>query len=132
MSGESDTRLRLAARLNWDYEVRPEELLAVIDGRIDKAGPFDRNRLLVRSLERLTWHKVVELWGADRLAAIDILPLIGRLRSRELRRRYGFVFRLLRKEAVPSSGWGPELRGRVRSGLLSNRWDRPQPRVRQP
>lgn len=124
--GDPDTRLRLAAGLNWDYEVRPEELLAVIDGRMEKAGPFDRDRLLVRSQERLTWLKVVELWGADRLAAVDIRPLLGRVRSPELRRRYDFVFRLLRKEVVPSSGWGPELRGRVRSGLLSHRWDRTQ------
>jgi hypothetical protein len=53
-----DERISLAENLNWDYEIDASELLDVIDGKIPKAGPFDAPRLLVRSLERLSWHRM--------------------------------------------------------------------------
>ena len=52
-------RYELVKALNWDYQVNPEDLLAVVEGKLPKAGPFDAERLLVRSLERLTWYAVL-------------------------------------------------------------------------
>ena len=52
----------------------------------------------------------------DRLRLASILK---RLKSSEFRRRYAFVFGLLRKEAVSPSGWGLEARRRMQDGLFS-------------
>ncbi len=120
-------RLALVGRLNWDYDVDPGELLSVIDGTLTKAGPFDTERLLVRSLERLGWYAVLALWGADHLAKMNPDSILPRIRSPELRKRYEFAFKLLRGEALPATGWSTELRRRVRHGFLSHRWDRTQP-----
>jgi hypothetical protein len=73
-----EERMRLAASLNWDYEIDASELLEVIDGLTPKAGPFDAQRVLVRSLERLSWHRIVALWGIERLLAIYDLHAICR------------------------------------------------------
>jgi len=125
--GKASDRLELVKRLNWDYDVEPEMLLQVIDGTMLKAGPFDADRLLVRSLERLGWYSVIALWGKTRLAGFAIDAVLPRLRSAELRKRYEFSFKLLRGEIISAAGWSPELRSRVRNGFLSHRWDRAQP-----
>jgi hypothetical protein len=127
-----EDRLRLAAGLNWDYDVDVSVLLEVIDGSSLKAGPFDAQRLLVRSLERLSWHRIVALWGIDRLLAVYEPSLLSRIRSSEFRRRYAFVFGLLRNEAVPTTGWSPEMRRRMQDGLFSHRWYRAKPGLLQP
>ena len=119
-----EDRLRLAAGLNWDYDVEAAALLEVIDGQVPEAGPFDARKLLVRSLERLSWHRIVALWGADRLLAVYDPSLLSRIRSSEFRRRYAFAFGLLRNEAVSSPGWSPEMRRRMQDGLFSHRWYR--------
>jgi hypothetical protein len=126
---DHEKRLHLAERLNWDYDVDPALLLAVIDGKMDKVGPFDADRLMVRSLERLSWYAVVALWGMDRLTIFPISTVLPRLRSVELRRRYDYAFRLLRNETLPTAGWSTEMRSQLRHGLFSHRWDRTQPHI---
>ena len=51
--------------LNWDYLDKREDMLAVIEGKLDSSGAFTRDKLFVRSLERLPWHYVVCLWGIE-------------------------------------------------------------------
>ena len=120
-------RYELVKALNWDYQVNPEDLLAVVEGKIPNAGPFYAERLLVRSLERLTWYAVLNLWGLDRLLEIYKPGLLRRIRSSELRRRYEFLFRLLRNEPVSPPGWSAEMRRRIQRGILSHRWYRKWP-----
>ena len=76
-----EERLRLVASLNWDYDADPSSMLDVIDGLILKVEPFDARRLLVRSLERLTWHRIVALWGVERLLAVYDPMVLSRIRS---------------------------------------------------
>jgi hypothetical protein len=120
-------RLELVKRLNWDYDIEPEMLLKVIDGAMMQAGPFNAERLLVRSLERLSWYSVIALWGTSRLSRFKMDAVLPRLRSSELRKRYEFAFKVLQGEIISPVGWCPELRSRVRNGFFSHRWDRAQP-----
>ena len=48
-----EEKLKLMRSLNWDYTTTPEDMLAVVEGELDKAGPFDKTFLFVRSLQRL-------------------------------------------------------------------------------
>ena len=100
-----EERLRLVASLNWDYDADPSSMLEVIDGLVLKTGPFDARRLLVLSLERLSWHRIVALWGVERLLAVYDPTVLSRIRSPEFRRRFAFVFGVLRNEVVsPQDG----------------------------
>lgn len=52
-----EKKLELVKSLCWDYDVSLQSMLDVIEGRAESAdGVFDREKLLVRSLERLPWH----------------------------------------------------------------------------
>lgn len=77
ITSTSFDRLALVERLNWDYDVEPQQFLAVIDGAASKAGPFNAERLLVRSLERLSWYAVIALWGAERISFSPVGPRKG-------------------------------------------------------
>ncbi|MDR3337119.1 MAG: hypothetical protein LBT16_07940, partial [Treponema sp.] len=74
-----EEKLKLMRNLNWDYKVSPEEMLAVLEGALEKAGPFDRGFLFQRSLERLPWHFLIALWGVEAAKELYTPELARRL-----------------------------------------------------
>lgn len=48
-----------------DYKTSSKKMLAVVKGEKTSAEPFDKNIIFVRSLQRLSWHKIIFLWGAE-------------------------------------------------------------------
>jgi hypothetical protein len=54
-------KIHLMKILNWDYLDTYEDMLSVIEGRINTSGAFTQDKLFVRSLERLPWHYVTAL-----------------------------------------------------------------------
>jgi len=40
-----EEKLEFMRTLNWDYLVTPEDMLYVLEGKKEKAGPFDRTFL---------------------------------------------------------------------------------------
>jgi hypothetical protein len=120
-----EKKLSCMSSLNWDYTTSPEDMLAVLEGRIEKAGPFDQKTLLVRSLERLHWEYVAALWGIETIKKLYTPELSRRIRPKSRRRLFDFAVGILRKEPVSPSGWGSEYSESVRYAFLSDRWDRP-------
>jgi hypothetical protein len=47
-----DKKIKILSSLNWDYTTFPEDMLAVVEGRLGKARPFDQDFLFVRFPER--------------------------------------------------------------------------------
>jgi hypothetical protein len=120
-----EEKLSYMSSLNWDYTTSPEDMLAVLEGRIEKAGPFDQKTLLVRSLERLHWEYVVALWGIEKIKKLYTPELSRRIWPKGRRRLFDFAIGILRKEPVSPSGWGSEYSESVRDTFLSDRWNRP-------
>lgn len=111
----------------WDYQVRGDRLLQVLHGLREREGPFDQEKLLLRGLERLPWHEVLDFIGKDRLKELVTPERIARPRFPEQRRRYERIRKILQGETVSFSGWDPRQREAYRRSLLSNRWYRAQP-----
>jgi hypothetical protein len=120
-----EEKLAYMASLNWDYTTSPEDMLAVLEGRIKKAGPFDQKTLLVRSLERLHWEYVAALWGVEKIKELYTPELSRRIWPKGRRRLFDFAVGILRKEPVSPSGWGSEHSKSVRNTFFSDRWNRP-------
>lgn len=108
----------------WDYHVQGDRLLDVLLGLREKEGPFEQDKLLLRVLERLPWHDVLELTGKDLLKQLLTSERIARLRLPEQRKRYDRIRKILQGESVSFSGWDPRHREAYRRSLLSNRWYR--------
>jgi hypothetical protein len=119
-----EKKLQLMKSLNWDYRTSPEDMLAVLEGRLDKAGPFDIPTLLLRAMERLHWEFVVSLFGVERIKTFYTPEFARRIWPKERRKHFDFAVGILRKEPVSPPGWGTPYCEWMRNIFLSDRWNR--------
>ena len=117
-----EEKLRLMSSLNWDYLDTPEDMLAVIEGRLERSGAFTRDKLFVRSMERLSWYYFLGLWGVEAVKELYTPELAGRIWPKSMRMRYDFAVAVLRREPLPPARWGDEYYKRLWYPLFSNRW----------
>ena len=118
-----EEKLKLMRSLNWDYLDKHEDMLDVIEGRLETSGAFTRDKLFVRSMERLNWCSFVGLWGLNAIKELYTPTLAGRIWPKERKKHYDFAIGILRKEPVSSSGWGSTYFKSKRHQFFSNRGD---------
>ena len=82
--------------LNWDCADAPGDMLAVIDGRLTGSGFFTRDKLFVRSLERLPWHYMTGLWGVEAIKELYTPEIAARIWPNERRKHFDFALAVLR------------------------------------
>jgi hypothetical protein len=123
--------LELLNGLIWDYDISPDNLARLLDGQIERVGGLDRDALFVRCLERLPWHYVVALWGIETMQELYSSQNRNRLWPPERRESLDVAFAILRGDSLSISGWGSKRSKVLRNTFLSNRWNRPQPRILQ-
>jgi hypothetical protein len=102
-----DEKLKLMSNLNWDYLDTHEDMLAVIEGRLERSGAFTQDKLFVHSLERLPWHYVTALWGVEKIKEL-YTPEISCHFSAEKKYYLDFALAVLRREPYPRKEWGDE------------------------
>ncbi|MDR0551107.1 MAG: hypothetical protein LBG72_03710 [Spirochaetaceae bacterium] len=122
-------KLELMKSLNWDYLDTPEDMLAVVEGRLETSGAFTRDRLFVRSLERMHWDRFVSLWGLETIKEMYTPELARRIWPKTRRTYFDFAIAILRREPVSASGWGAEHYASERHRFFSNRRHSAQPRL---
>jgi hypothetical protein len=103
-----EEKLHLMRSLNWDYLDKHEDMLAVIEGRLESSGAFNREKLFVRSLERLPWHYVTALWGIEKIKELYTPEIASRIWPKERRYHFDFALKVLRGEPLPRTRWGDE------------------------
>jgi len=116
-----DEKLELMSTLNWDYLDTHEDMLAVIEGTLDSSGAFTRDRLFVRSLERLPWHYITALWGIETIKEMYTEEIAQRIWPKERRRHFDFALAVLRGEPLPPARWGDEYYISMRHRFFSDR-----------
>jgi hypothetical protein len=116
-----DEKLKLMKALNWDYLDTHENMLAVIEGHLGSSGAFTRDKLFVRSMERLTWYDFIGLWGVDTVKELYTPELANRIWPKERKAHYDFALAVLRREPLPPARWGHEYFKSQRFKFFSNR-----------
>ena len=101
-----EEKIELMGSLNWDYLDKHEDMLAVIEGRLESSGAFDRDKLFVRSLERLPWHYVIALWGVEKIKELYTPEIAKRIWPKERRPHFDYALAVLRREPLPPARWG--------------------------
>ena len=124
-----DEKIEMMRCLNWDSNVSPEDMLAVVEGKLDKAGGFDQDRLFLRCLGRVPWYRIIVLWGVDKVKQLYTPKIARTLFPRELRIHYDFALAVLRREPVSTPEWGSEYHKQVQDAFLSKRWHRAKQNV---
>ena len=103
-----EEKLKLMGNLNWDYLDTHEDMLAVIEGRLENSGAFTRDKLFVRSLERLPWHYVTALWSIEKIKELYTPEIAKRIWPKSRRYHFDFALAVLRGEPLPPTRWGDE------------------------
>lgn len=122
MKYSDDKRKKLLSMICWDYIVDLEALLHAID--TNTLPHNEKERLFIKSLERLPWHNVVGLWGFETAQQLLTDSVIQKLWPKERRQHFAILKRILRGEAISSPRWSTELRQKLKSSVLSYRWYR--------
>ena len=61
-----ENKIREILRGNvWDYNIDPYDLYLVVLGKKDPIGFFNKERSLIRFVERLRWYDLLDLFGAE-------------------------------------------------------------------
>ena len=101
-----EEKIKLMRSLNWDYLDKHEDMLAVIQGNLGSSGTFTRDKLFVRSLERLPWHYVTALWGVETIKELYTPEIAMRIWPKDRRRHFDFALAVLRGEPLSPARWG--------------------------
>ena len=117
-----EEKIKLMSNLNWDYLDKHEDMLAVIEGRLETSGAFTRDKLFVRSLERLPWHYVVALWGIETIKELYTTEIAQRIWPQSRRYHFDFALAVLRREPLPPTRWGNEHYQQMWRPVFSNRF----------
>ncbi len=114
-------KIDLMSSLNWDYLDTYEDMLSVIEGRMKTSGAFTRDKLFVRSLERLPWHYVTALWGIENIKELYTPEIAKRIWPKDRRYHFDFALAVLRREPLPPARWGDEYFTTQRNRFFFNR-----------
>ncbi|MFQ6609501.1 MAG: hypothetical protein ACE5D7_01745 [Fidelibacterota bacterium] len=114
--------LKLIKRINWDYNINPEDIYRVIKGEKTQAGHWDFNHIFIRCLERLSWYELLEIVGLKTIKQYLTKSIIEKIRFPEMRSKYERLRKILHNETVSYAKWGPEYREQIRNTLFSKRW----------
>jgi len=102
----NDEKMNFMRTLNWDYLDNPEDMLAVVEGKLESSNAFTRDKLFTRSLERLPWHYVTALWGVEAIKKMYTPEIAKRIWPKDRRYHFDFALAVLRREPLPPSRWG--------------------------
>jgi hypothetical protein len=116
-----EEKQQLLRSIFWDYHLTGKELLDVVTG-VAQEGLIARENILLRMLERLGWHDIVEIVGVKSLKELLTPALIIRIRQSELRIRYEFIRSVLSGATLSFTGWGDEYYQGIKHTLFSHRW----------
>jgi hypothetical protein len=117
-----DDKQNLMNTLNWDCLDKYEDMLAVIEGTRESSGSFTRDKLFIRSMERLPWHYLVALWGVETIKEMYTPEIANRIWPKERRQHFDYALAVLRREPIPPARWGDECYKQMWRPFLSNRW----------
>ena len=113
-------------RIFWDYNYDISELNDIISGLNPGNSWLNRNYILRRMFERLSWYELLEFLGEKEIKSILTNSFIASLKDIGLRKKYEFIQQLLQGQTLSISVWDNAHRQRLQNSLFSHRWDRPE------
>ena len=121
-----EEKLKYVKALNWDYTTPAEDMLDVIEGKCEEAGPFNEYNLFARSFLGFKWQEVIKLWGLDRIRKLmekdndrlrrNVIPV--------MRSEYDYISALLLGKPIPLSRRNYSNSEWKNRPVLSDRWNR--------
>jgi len=96
-------KVNLLTELIWDYEIPGEQVLDLLEGKRETAGPYTAETIFRKLLESYSWFTILGILGPERVLLLLTDHTIESLRFKSLSQRYEFIRSRLQK-ALHSPG----------------------------
>lgn len=96
-------RHKILQSVMWDYAISVSDLDKLLDGKIEKAGHYTREKLFAKMLNGLPWFSILQLWPVDTIKEMLTYEVIGALWPKSVQKQYEYVRKRL-QEAIPDAG----------------------------
>lgn len=93
-------RHKIFRQIMWDYNISAVDVEAVLQGKRDTIGHYNKQTIFIKLLESYSWFTMVQLFSPDELRELLSDDVIKRLRFKSLRNKYEFVQKRL-QDLVP-------------------------------
>jgi hypothetical protein len=100
---DKQQRLKILESVMWDYSISADQMEALLDGKIDKAGHYTRERLFAKMLAGLPWYTIIQLVPVGIVKEMLTDEVIGILWPKSVQKQYEYVRKRL-QEALPDPG----------------------------
>jgi hypothetical protein len=87
-------------QIMWDYNISPVEVEAILKGKRDTIGHYDKQAIFIKLLESFSWFTIVQLFSPVELRQLLSDDVVKKLRFKSLRTKYEFVQKRL-QQIVP-------------------------------
>jgi hypothetical protein len=85
----------ILSRLYWDVKVQPDQLHALLTGKIKRIGHIDILNLYYRMLTTFDWYTILKIVPDDKLGDLLSDPVLSRIRFRDLREKFLYAREIL-------------------------------------
>src|SRR5450759_1158947 len=99
---DKQLRHKVLKSVMWDYSISSNDMEKLLDGKIDKAGHYTREKLFVKMLTGLSWYTIIQLLPAENVKELLTDEVIAALWPKSVQKQYKSVRKRL-QEALPDS-----------------------------
>jgi uncharacterized protein YfkK (UPF0435 family) len=86
-----EERHKIFRQIMWDYNISPIDVEAVLQGKRDTIGHYDKPAIFIKLLESFSWFTIVQLFSPGELRQLLSDDVVKKLRFKSLRTKYEFV-----------------------------------------
>jgi hypothetical protein len=95
-----EERQTIFRQIMWDYNISSADVEAVLSGKRDTAGHYNKQAVFVKLLESFSWFTIVQLFSQEELRQLLTDDVVKKLRFKSLRTKYEFVQKRLQQIAI--------------------------------
>jgi hypothetical protein len=86
----------------WDYSIPISDIERLLDGKIERAGHYNREKLFAKMLEGLPWYTIIRLFPMESIRKMLTDEVIGSLWPKSVQQQYKYVRKRL-QEIIPDT-----------------------------
>lgn len=97
---ETTEKDKLLKQIFWDYNVRSEDILAILNGEKNVESQFTKEMIFRKIIESYSWFTILQIITPIQIQELLTNQTISKIRSSSLRKKYEFVQKRLH-EIIP-------------------------------
>ena len=95
-------RHKVLQSIMWDYSISAIDMEKLLNGKIEKAGHYTRQKLFAKMLTGLPWYTIIQLLPVENIKEMLTDEVIRALWPKSVKKQYEYVRKRL-QEALPDT-----------------------------